>query len=233
MSDLELQAQAQQHFGFLTAEKGYKCTESTPFRVRFESPAAFVELVFDGIRSCELSLLIGKNGSANPPFSIDELLRLRRAPEAERFSLVQVTSNDALASFVAQFAEMLRKHGESFIAGDEQSFAELAEQRRREIQTYALERDLLRARTEADMAWRKMDYATVAKVLKPFRAALTAAEAGKLEFAERQDHNVRDRYLRHWRGIKFLVFDPIQEPIGFGDSPKAYRRHNLGDEEGG
>jgi len=120
------------------------------------------------------------------------MLRFRRAPEAGRFSLVQVTSNDALASFVAQFAQMLRKYGESFVAGSEQSFAELAEQRRREVQTYALERDLRIARAEAETAWRKKDYPAVVKALKPLRAALTAAEVGKLEFAEKQSHKATD-----------------------------------------
>lgn len=189
MPDLGLQAQAERHFGFLVSEKGYRCTESTPYRVRFESPTAFIELVFDGDRSYELGLLVGKTGvagSGNHPFSIDEILRLRRAPEAERFSLVQVTSSEALASFVAQLAQMLRSHGTDFVTGNERSFSELAEQRRREVQNYALERDLRAARAEAEAAWRGKDYASVVKALKPLRAALTVTEVGKLEFAEKQ-----------------------------------------------
>ena len=75
MPDLGLQAQARKHFDFLTFEKGYKCVDSTPCRVRFESPTAFIELVFDGDRSYELGLLIGKTGSKNPPFSIGDILR--------------------------------------------------------------------------------------------------------------------------------------------------------------
>lgn len=189
MPDLGLQTQAEQHFGFLVSENGYRCTQSTPYRVRFESPTTFIDLVYDGNRSFELGLLVGKTGvniSGNPPFSIDEILRLRRAPEAKKFSLVQVTSREVLASFVQQLAQMLRAYGGDFIAGNEQSFAELAEQRRGEVRAYALERDLRKARAEADAAWHRKDYPAVVKALKPLRSALTAAEVGKLEFAEKQ-----------------------------------------------
>jgi hypothetical protein len=188
MPDLGLQTQAEQHFRFLVSENGYRCTQSTPYWVRFESPTTFIELVYDGDRSFELGLLIGKTGlnvSGNPPFSIDEILRLRAAPEAKKFSLVQVTSREVLASFVEQLAQMLRAYGRDFIAGNEQSFADLSEQRRREVKASALERGLRKARAEADTAWHKKDYCEVVKALKPLRATLTAVEVGKLEFAEK------------------------------------------------
>jgi hypothetical protein len=189
MNDLGLQTQVEKHFGFLISEKSYKCIQSTPYCVRFESPTTSIELVYDGDHSFELGLLVGKTGSEagrNPPFSIDEILRLRRAPEAKKFSLVQVTSNEVLASFVEQLAQTLRAYGGDFIAGNEKSFAELAEQRQREVKTYALERNLRKTRAEAEAAWHKKDYPAVVKALKPLRAALTATEVGKLEFAETQ-----------------------------------------------
>lgn len=192
MPDLGLQAQAERHFGFLVAENGFHCIESTPYRVRFQSPSTFVELVFDGNRSYELGLLVGKASSAgtgNPPFSIDEILRLRGAEEAGRLSLIQVTSSEAMASFVAQLAQVLRSYASDFLAGNENSFAELAEQRQKEIKAYAIERDLRMARAEAEKAWRNKDYSTVVRVLSPLRAGLTATEVGKLEFAEK---HIRD-----------------------------------------
>jgi hypothetical protein len=189
MPDLGLQTQAERHFGFLVSQKGYKCTQSNPFQVRFESPTTFVELVYDGNRSLELGLLVGKSGSeaaGSPSFSIGEILRLRRVPEAKKFFSVQVTSSEVLASFVEQLARMLRTYGGDFIAGSEQSFAELAGQRRREVEAYALERDLRKARAEAAAAWHRKDYHAVIKALEPLRASLTAAEVRKLEFAEKQ-----------------------------------------------
>ena len=189
MPDLGLQIQTKQHFGFLMSENGYRCTESTPYCVRFESPTVFIELVYDGNRSFELGLLVGETGSeagGNPPFSIDEILRFRQAPEAEKFSRIQVTSSDVLASFIEQLARILRAYGGDFIAGNGESFAKITEQRHRETKAYAFERDLRKARADADTAWHKKDYDSVVKALKPLRAALTATEVGKLEFAEKQ-----------------------------------------------
>jgi hypothetical protein len=191
MPDFGLQTQTERHFGFLVSEKGYRCTQSTPNLVRFESPTTFIELVYDGDRSFELGLLVGKTcseASGNPAFSIDDILRLRLAPEADKFSLVQVTSSEVLASFVEQLAQMLRAYGGDFIAGKEQSFAELADQRRREVKAYAIQRDLRKARAEADTAWHRKGYPAVVKALRLLRAALTAAEVGKLEYAEQQSN---------------------------------------------
>lgn len=56
----------------------------------------------------------------------------------------------------------------------------------KEVKAYALERNLRKARADAETAWRKKDYLAVVKALKPLRAALTATEIGKLEFAEKQ-----------------------------------------------
>src|SRR5947209_11927121 len=109
MGDLGLQLQVDSHFAFLKA-KGYRRIQSTPYHVRFESPKTVVEVVFDGSRSYELGVLISRANAAgehNPPFTLEEILRLRRAPEAERLSLVQVTTRDAMASFVQQFSELL------------------------------------------------------------------------------------------------------------------------------
>jgi hypothetical protein len=188
MQDLGLQAQAERHLAFLT-ESGYRCVESTPSWVRFESANVFVELVFDGNRSYELGLLFGLKRSARigvVSFSIAELLRLRGAEEADRFSLIQVTSPESLASFVEQLAKMLRTYGSDIILGNEEIFAELAEQRQREVKAFALEGKLRMARAQAERAWRNKDYATVVAVLAPLRSALTPSEIGKLEFAEKR-----------------------------------------------
>ena len=188
MLDLGLQAQAERHFGYLESEMGYRRTESTPSRIRFESPTVFVELVYDGNRSYELGLLVGRVGSQNPPFTIDEILRLRGALEAKAFSLEQVTTRDALDRWLEELAGVLRTFGSDFIAGDESSFVEIEEQRQAEVANYAIDRELRAARAKVEVAWRKKDYASVVQVLQPLRAALTKTEIGKLEFAENQTH---------------------------------------------
>ena len=184
MPDLGLKAHAERSFGFLLRERGYTCTESTPCRMRFESRTVFVELVFDGERSFELGLLVGKRDAYSPPFSIDEILRFRRAPDAASFSLIQITTSLAMARWVQKLADALRTYGSDLLTGNSTSFAELANCCRKEARTYALRERLRAARPNPDAAWRRRDYATVVKALKPLRAALTAAEVGKLEYAE-------------------------------------------------
>jgi len=184
MPDLGLTTHAHRDFKFLELEMGYKRTESTPYRVRFESPSVFVELLFDGDRSFELGLLVGENCSPSCAYSIDEILWLRRAPDASTFSLIQVTTRAAMGAWLRKLAKALRSYGRDLIAGNKTSFSELANQRHAYVRTYALESRLACARAEAGLAWRKKDYASVVKALKPVRAALTAAEVGKLEFAE-------------------------------------------------
>ncbi|HOY56743.1 MAG TPA: hypothetical protein PK640_01235 [Verrucomicrobiota bacterium] len=149
--------------------------------MRYESRTVFVELVFDGDRSFELGLLVGKGDAW---FSIDEILRFRGAPDAASFSLIQITTTLAMARWVQKLADALRTYGSDLIAGNSTSFADLADCRRKEARTYALRENLRAARANADAAWRRKDYATVVKALKPLRAALTAAEVGKLEYAE-------------------------------------------------
>lgn len=152
--------------------------------MRFESRTVFVELVFDGERSFELRLFVGKGDAYSPPFSIDEILRFRGAPDAASFSLIQITTSLAMARWVQKLADALRTYGSDLLAGNSTSFAELANCRRKGARTYALREHLRAARADSDAAWRRKDYATVVKALKPLRAALTAAEVGKLEYAE-------------------------------------------------
>jgi hypothetical protein len=188
MTDFGLQEQAERHFAFLVSENGYKVIDSTPSRVRFESQKVFIELVFEGNRSYELGLLVGNTklkDIGNLAFSIDEILRFYGAPEAKRFSLIQVTSRDTLALFVEQLSNILRKYGKEFIEGDEKYFIELSKQRGREIENYALERNLRMARAKAETAWHNKDYATVVKILKPFGTVLSESEVKKLELAEK------------------------------------------------
>ena len=186
MTDLGLQTQAKIHFGFLVSECGYRCVASSSSQVRFESPSTFIEIRFDGGRSFELGLLVGKVTWEDEPFTIGEILRLCGAPEAVRFSLVQVTNRDALARWVAKLSEVLRVYGDELIGGDEVRFAALARQRHEDVKGYALERALEAARTEVEVAWRNGDYATVVRALKPLGSFLTASEIKKMKIAERR-----------------------------------------------
>lgn len=186
MIDFGLQKQAERHFRFLVTDKGYRCVMSSPSRVRFESSKVYVELVFDAIRSFELELIIGEMGSEKIAFTLGDVLRRNHAHQTDDLLFVQVQTPDALAEWVAKLADALRRYGDDVLEGKKEAFAELAQHRTREAENYARERELSAARVEVETAWRSKDYATIVRVLSPLRAALTATEVGKLEFAEKE-----------------------------------------------
>src|SRR5258708_5465297 len=103
MNDLGLEHQAREHFWSLLKDRGYAYSCSGPYEVRYESGVVVVQIVFDGERSYELGLLLSKKGGTKgaPPFSIDEVLRLRGVPEAQQVSLIQITDQVGMAATIA------------------------------------------------------------------------------------------------------------------------------------
>ncbi|MBX3173811.1 MAG: hypothetical protein KF709_05330 [Gemmatimonadaceae bacterium] len=175
-----------QNFEYLVTEHGFRLAESEPNRVRFESETVYVEVTYDGHRSYELDLLVGRVGSEEAPFRIDEIVKLRQADKAYSSSLVQVTTAEALSSKLEQLARLLSEFGRDFISGHEGSFREAAMQRSNDVDRYARERALRAARAEAEEAWRKKDYHRFVMLMRPLRAHLSDEELSKLEVAERR-----------------------------------------------
>ncbi|HEV2691659.1 MAG TPA: hypothetical protein VG347_02065 [Verrucomicrobiae bacterium] len=188
MQNIDFQILVEQHFSFLVSSKGYRCVDAKRNCVRFESATVFIEVVFDDF-SYELGLLVGVIKSKDHPFSIGEILRSHDAPEAELFSLVQVTTIESMNIWLKKIAEALVKYGNDFIAGNMASFMMAMEQRKQDVQIYSVERALRIARVEVEAAWRVKDYATIVKFFKPLLSKLTLSEVAKLEYAEKQKKN--------------------------------------------
>jgi hypothetical protein len=189
MPSLNLELHARQAFEFLISEYGYRCTEQAASRVRFESSVVHVDVVYDGNRSYEVDLYIGRKGLESreqASYSIGEVLRLCHAPDAKDFVLFRATSEEQLVGYLEKLASALRAYGRDFLLGNVDSFTELVRQRRRESEVYALERELRKARRKAQAAWDRGDYAGVVSSFGPVRHALTPADAEKLKAAEDQ-----------------------------------------------
>jgi NADPH:quinone reductase-like Zn-dependent oxidoreductase len=183
---LEFQMPAKVAFVFLEQELGFKLHLVAQGLLRYETKDVFVVVSYDAQRSLELSLSLGrKNATVERAFNFGEVLRSMKAPE-DVASAYQVTSGEALNQFLNKLAENLQQYGVGLLQNDAAAFARLAQLRERECDQYAFDRDIRSARGEAETAWRKKDYSAVVKALKPFRADLTAAEVGKLDFAEKQ-----------------------------------------------
>lgn len=172
------------HFSFLETS-GFRCVRAEATFVRFESPTASVN-VYHGRRSFEIGLEMESTPSPTDAYSFSEILRLVDREQGERYRNYATHTAQGVAEGVARLAELFQRCIAAGILNDRQLFARLKVQRVELARNYALETQLEQARRKSEAAWRAKDYAAVVAALKPLRAALTAAEVGKLEFAERQ-----------------------------------------------
>ncbi len=180
-------------FVFLEDKHGFCIRERGRSTVIYESPMIVASLFYDDQRSFEVSLGLRRKSDPQPLFAFDEILRSLDVPSTIwAFGSTARTLADA-QRLIEKMAAIMASYATPLLEGDNRAWERIAEQRRKESQNYALERDLRMARAEADVAWRKKDYASVVRALKPLRAALTATEIGKLEFAEKQIRNPGSR----------------------------------------
>lgn len=181
---LRFAEEVKDHFSILET-LGFRCTRSELTFVRFESPWMRIH-VYHGRRSFEIGLEIESALSPTDAYSISEILRLVDPKQAEHYRNYATHTAQGVAKGVRQLAELFQRCIAAGYLDDNQLFSRLKVQREELGKQYALETQLVQARRKAEAAWRAKDYAAVVKALKPLRAALTATEIGKLEFAEKQ-----------------------------------------------
>jgi hypothetical protein len=180
-SALRFPEEVKAQFSFLETS-GFRCVRSEATFVRFESPRAGVN-VYHGRRSFEIGLEIESPTNA---YSFSEILRLVDREQGGQYRNYATHTAQGVTEGVGKLAELFQRCIAAGILDDKQLFARLKVQREELARNYALETQLEQARRKSEAAWRKKDYAAVVKALKPLRAALTANEVGKLEFAEKQ-----------------------------------------------
>lgn len=167
-------------FSFLETH-GFRRVHSEPTFVRFESPRANIN-IYHGRRSFEIGLEIE---SPTNIYSFSEILRVADRMQGEQYRNYATHTSQGVAEGVGKLAQLFQRCVAAGIFEDKQLFARLDVQREELARSYALETQLQQARIKAEAAWHKKDYATVVETLKPLRAALTATEVSKLEFAEK------------------------------------------------
>lgn len=184
---LRFAEEVKDRFSFLEG-LGFHCVRSEATFVRFESPKAGIN-VYHGRHSFEIDLEIESTPSATDAYSFSEILRLADSKQAERYRNYATHTAQGVAEGVRQLAELFQRCIAAGILKGDQLFSRLKLQREKLGRNYALETQLEQARKKSEAAWNKKDYAAVVKALSPLRAALTATEVGKLEFAEKQCAN--------------------------------------------
>lgn len=171
-------------FSFLEA-LGFRRVRSEPTFVRFESPRANIN-VYHGRRSFEIGLEIESASSPTDAYSFPEILRLVDRNQGDQYKYYATHTAQGVTEGVGKLAELFQRCIAAGILNDKQLFSRLKVQQKEIAAKYALEVELRQARRQSESAWHRKDYAAVVKALKPLRAALTATEVRKLEFAEKQ-----------------------------------------------
>lgn len=175
-------------FTFLISEYGFNCVKKEQYFVRYESTKVFIDLTFDGTRSYELGLEIGKKGvsysEGELSFSLGEILRCIEAPEYEKYDCVQVTTPELLDKFLSTYAELLYRYAKDLLTGSESFFRRLSQCRDKKCAAYEIETKLQQIRPLAEIAWREKDFTKFTKLLIPIKKHLSYSELKKLKYAQ-------------------------------------------------
>jgi hypothetical protein len=187
MTLLDFNTVASSAFSYLENEFGFSVSVDTPGHLRFEGNGVFVSVRFDGIRSYELSVVVGPlecpHGERDRGFTLGEVLRLAEAPEAKDLALVQVSTQPSLERFARRMADALRTYGPQVLRGEQEAYGKLRALRDRELRTYQRGNDLRFARENARKAWQQRDYAGVVAALGPYELDLAPSETKRLQIS--------------------------------------------------
>lgn len=185
--DLGFETIAKSAFVFLENKYGFLCVETGPWKVAYRSPNVFVTARFDGNRSYEIGLELGRidnyAGSLDVPYNLGELLRTEG--QSNEVTSYQVTTTEALRKYTFRLASLLREHGHSFLIGDDLAFCRVAELRNTESLNYAMENELRQTRVSLEDAWRKKEYLRIVELLSPLQEWLEPSELKKLQYAQK------------------------------------------------
>lgn len=178
-------SEARHHFDVVAKKFELSCALSTERNVRFENDRIFLDVNFDNGRSYELGVELGKKEPQKPerPFSLAEVLRLRGAAEAKSIDGIMVSDSSRLGSALNTLSLLTAQHATDFLLGNALSFEQVARQRERESDAYALEASLRTARARSEAAWTKRNYLNVVSALEPLGPHLSPSEKRRLEYA--------------------------------------------------
>ena len=183
-SVLRFAEEVRSRFAFLES-LGFRCVRSEATFVRYESPMIGVNM-YHGRQSYEIGLEIESATSPVGSYSMSEILHLADQTKADGYRKYTTRTVAGVADGVSRLANLFHLCIANGILNDKQLLSRLRLQKKKLAVGYSHEVEWRQARRKSEAAWREKDYAKVVKALRPLRAALTAIEVAKLEFAERQ-----------------------------------------------
>lgn len=183
-SVLRFAEEVKDRFSFLEA-LGFHWVRSEETFVRFASSRVGIN-IFHGRHSFEIGLEIESAQESTDAYPIPLVLSLVDSKLAESYRYYATHTKEGVAEGVRRLAEDFHRCVNAGILNDSQLFFRLKLQGKELLKNLVLETELFQARRKSEAAWHEKDYVAVVKALKPLRAALTATEVRKLEFAEKQ-----------------------------------------------
>jgi hypothetical protein len=170
-------------FSFLEAA-GFRISESDSTHVTYTSHRSAVTIAWD-VRSGELSVLFGLNASDNQPAERISLTDLLAAEGADAAGPFQVPDESKLTPFLVKLAQATRDYAQPALAGDRMFYRRLQTSRNVQAQVNMRNVEIVHVRADAEVAWRRRDFASVVALYRSIECDLTAAEKAKLAFAMR------------------------------------------------
>lgn len=170
-------------FAFLVSSYRFRLVEERENYFRFENDRVVVVLVYDRLRSYEISVALGLKGDAQPLFDLPEVLRSRGVAAEQQPAGYQTASDEVVRRLIAQMSSVLTQHGAELLSGDSLAWRKLNALRDAECLEFAQRHALGFARSKADAAWEKKDFPGVVAALSPLQALLSPTERKRLEYA--------------------------------------------------
>lgn len=175
-------------FDFVAERVGMSFVMANEREVRYEREGVFLIVKFDGRRSYELNVEIGK-GLSNKPVcscSLAEVLSIKGAKDGGAIDGIMASEATRLRGVLQRLAALTLQYASAFLMGGDSSLCEqVAEMRRRDIDAYALDGALRTARALSQAAWQVRNYRDVVMLLEPLEQLLTPAERTRLDYARR------------------------------------------------
>lgn len=179
--DLQFPQTVARVFSFLH-DYGFQQVEATPTFVRYHC-GNLEARVYHGRHSYELGFEIGHGEEM---FSLRTLIRFHDPSAAVRYHSPMVGTPSAVAKFLQQIADLVRRYGERALRNDHTYYEELRQQHQVTMERYWLDIRCSQVRPKAEAAFREGRYQEVTKLYREIQAALTPAEVKKLAIAEKR-----------------------------------------------
>lgn len=180
--------EAKYRFDPLAKKFGLSFVTSNEREVRYESNQVLLKVNFDNGRSFELGVDIGKKDGRypGPPFSLQEILKLRKAEEAGSIYSFLAINEEKFKNILDRLTNLTVKYAADFLLNGEFSFMQIEKFRNRESDELELAAQLNHARSLAIEAWSTRDYAFIVREFSPIETHLSPEEKKLLESARQE-----------------------------------------------